>query len=194
MRAQKRLLIALAALAAAGLAGCLNSPDSASLSAPVTEAEIQSAISAARSGDSLKPVRPVVCDTLKARLAALDSTAPQFGGLSQAVSRVCRVRPVHPDSLRPDSLRPDSLRPPKPPRPDTTRPDSVRPAKPDTLRPQPPVRDTVRPDTVRPVTPPAKPDSGMVPPRTPVKPVPPNRPDSVPAQPSKPPRPDSTGK
>jgi hypothetical protein len=171
MLAQKRLLLSLAALAAAGLAGCLNSTEpSSSQFIPVTEAEIQAALRA----DSLAPARPprqIVCDTLKARLEAMDTTAPQFPGFRNAVMHVCAVRPARPDSLRPDSLRPrpDSLRPqpPKPPRPDSSRP------KPDTLRPQPP--RPPKPDSLRPV-PPAKPDSGMVPPRTPVKPVPPKKP------------------
>jgi hypothetical protein len=133
MRTQKRLLITLAAFAAAGLAGCLNSPDTAQPSMiPVTEAEIQAAIS----GDSLKPVRPVVCDTLKARLALLDSTAPEFSGLTIAVARVCSARPHRADSLRPHPQRPDSLRP-----------DSLRP-RPDSLRPQPP--KPVKPDSARP--------------------------------------------
>ena len=144
MRAHKRLLISLAALAAAGLAGCLNSPDSASaLSAPVTEAEIQAALTA----DSLHPAPPpraVVCDTLKARLALLDSTAPSFKGLSYAVTHVCAV---------PDS----ALRPPKGPKP--PKPDSLKVKdKEDSLRlpppPRPPKGDSLK------AVPPVKPDSG----------------------------------
>ncbi|MCD6025147.1 MAG: hypothetical protein K0Q91_2063 [Fibrobacteria bacterium] len=181
MLTKKRLLLGLAALTAAGLAGCLNSTDpTSSQFAPVTEAEIQAALRV-DSLDSLAPrPRPIVCDTLKARLAAMDTAAPQYFGFSTAVAHVCRIRPPRPDSLRPDTLRPDSLRPdslrPRPVKPDSLRPDTSRP-KPDTLRPQPPVKDTVRPqpDSLRPV-PPGKPDSGMVPPRTPVKPVPPKRP------------------
>ena len=125
MRTHKRLLISLAALAAAGLAGCLNSPDStASLNAPVTESEIQAALS----GDSAHPapVRPAVCDTLKARLGSMDSTSPGYAGFSVAVVRVCLVRPVRPDSLRPWPPRPDSLRP----KPDTARPNFVHPLPP----------------------------------------------------------------
>jgi hypothetical protein len=137
MRTQKRFLITLAALAAAGLAGCLNSPDSASsLSAPVTESEIQAALS----GDSLHPApppRPIVCDTLKARLAASDSTVPDFARLSDAVAHVCAVRPDSGAVRPPRPLPPkgDSLRPlpPKPPRPDSAVADSLRP-----LPPKPP--------------------------------------------------------
>ena len=167
MRAQKRLLIALAAFAAAGLAGCLNSPDSASSqSVPVTESEIQAALASALKGDSLHPApppRPIVCDTLKARLAALDTAAPNYAGLSNAVARVCAARP--------DSLGP---RPPKPPRPDSLRADSLRP-KPDSLRPLPP--KPPKPDSLRP----AKPDS--------LRPVPPVKPDSARPQPPKAPKP-----
>jgi hypothetical protein len=137
----------------------------------VTEAEIQAALS----GDSLKPVRPVVCDTLKARLAALDSTAPRFSGLSMAVSRVCAVRPPKPP--RPDSLKPDTSRP----RPDSLKPVFPKPPRPDSARPRP---DSLKPVAPPPPVPPAKPDSGMVPPRDPVKPVPPRKPA----------HPDSTGK
>ena len=142
MRTQKRLLITLAAFAAAGLAGCLNSPDTAQPSMiSVTEAEIQAAIS----GDSLKPVRPVVCDTLKARLALLDSTAPEFSGLTIAVARVCSARPHRADSLRPHPQRPDSLRP------DSLRPQPPKPVKPDSLRPVPPVKpDSARPPLAKP--------------------------------------------
>lgn len=158
MLAQKRLLLSLAALTAAGLAGCLNSTDpSSSQFAPVTESEIAAALRM----DSASPVRPrpIVCDTLKARLAAMDTTAPQYPGFSNAVMHVCAVRPVrpdstHPDTLHPDTLRPDSVkpRPPMPPRPDSVmplppyppRPDSVRQdfahARPDSLKPTPPKR------------------------------------------------------
>lgn len=152
MRAHKRLLISLAALAAAGLAGCLNSPDSAStLSAPVTEAEIQAALTA----DSLHPVPPpraVVCDTLKARLALLDSTAAQFKGLSYAVTHVCAVpdsalrppkgsKPPKPDSLKAKD-QDDSLRLPPPPRPkgDSLLPPPPKPPKDDSLKGVPPVK------------------------------------------------------
>jgi hypothetical protein len=160
MRAHKRLLISLAALAAAGLTGCLTATDPvSSLSVPVSEAEIQAALA----GDSLHPVpppRPVVCDTLKARLALLDSTAPQFGRLSFAVSHVCAVRPPRPDSVRPDSLRP------RPTLPDSLLP---RPPKPDSLGPVPPLnRDSLEGKSehgVRPLPPPppVKPDSTVAP-------------------------------
>ena len=156
MRTQKRLLITLATFAAAGLVGCLNSPEPAqTASIPVSESEIQAALS----GDSMKPVRPAVCDTLKARLALLDSTAPEFAGLTVAVARVCSIRPHRPDSLRSDSLRP---------RPDSLRPQPPKPVKPDSLRPQPPKPvkpDSLRADSLRP------------------------RPDSLRPQPPKPPKP-----
>jgi hypothetical protein len=138
MRASKRLLLTFSALAAAGLAGCLSSPEPASF-VPVTESEIQAALH----GDTLHPapVRPIVCDTLKARLLALDTNAPQYPGFSHAVHRVCAV---HPDSTRgrpphrvhPDTLKPDTLRP-VPPKPDSTRPRPPKARGPKPPRPIP---------------------------------------------------------
>ena len=158
MRTRTRFLISLAAVAAAGLVGCLNSPESSqSMNVPVSEAEIQAALT----GDSLKPVRPVVCDTLKARLGALDSTAANFEGLSNAVARVCAIHPPRPDS--------GAVRPPHPPRPDSLRADSLGP-RPDSLRPLPP--KPPKPDSLRPL-PPVKPDSGK--PAAPKPPKPPKK-------------------
>jgi hypothetical protein len=173
MRKQNALLATLAALATAGLVGCLNNAD------PVAEASMalpsETSALVAFAGDSTRPApaRLRACSVLTAHLAALDTADSAHAGLANAIAHVCapRIKPPRPDSLRPDSTRPkpDSLRPgPVPPKPDSLRP--VPPVRPDSVRPQP-----TKPDSVRPV-PPARPDSGFTPPRQPVKPVPPKKP------------------
>lgn len=160
MRKQTAFLASLAALAAAGLAGCLNNAD------PVAEASValpsETSALVAFAADSTRPLpaRVQACSVLTEHVAALDTADTNYHGLKNAVDHVCapHVRPARPDSLRP-------------PKPDSARP--VPPAKPDSLRPPHP-----KPDSLRPV-PPAKPDSGFVPPRDPVRPLPPKKPDST---------------
>ncbi len=164
-------LAAPAALALLALTACQTATESGPTSFNTLAAEQEAALRAA--SDSLgipRPPREVACATLRAHLATLDSTAPNFAGLSRAVARVCELLP--------------------PPERDTTRvrPDSaVRAARCDSLTallasmdrtdprfgavarrkavacgelpPKPPRPDTVRPDTGRPDS--TRPDSTM---------------------------------
>jgi hypothetical protein len=104
MKTSLRVLLAFSAPALLALAGCQTSPDSGSSSYDLAQ-EQDAALRAA--SDSLgvpRPPREVACATLESHLATLDSTAPNFEGLSQAVSRVCRLLP--PPHPRPDSTKP----------------------------------------------------------------------------------------
>jgi hypothetical protein len=177
MRNSKRLLIALGALAAAGLTGCLTTPDS-SLSG-------STANSALHSNDSIR----TRCDSLKARLALLDTNSAAYDTLLiQVVACSTYFDTTDHDTLRlgpppacqvlkaklasADSgsrlwfnmrrqvahvcsitrgFHPDTLDG------DTTRPESIRPppVKPDTTRPDS-VRQGPKPDSLGNVS---KPDS-----------------------------------
>ena len=170
MRASKTTLVTVAALSAALFAGCLNESD-ASGETSILPSETSALVAFA--GDSTRPApaRGHACDTLKARVAALDTTFPAYPGLKQAVDQVCAAKPARPDSSRP---RPDSL---------GAHPS--KPAKPDSLRPQPPKPDSLRPIPVLPDSqahhpkPAPKPDSTKVSPNPQPKPAPKPPKDSV---------------